>query len=438
MNQIFLSGELLLMSSTQYTKKIALIDCNSFYVSCERLFNPKIRNKPVVVLSSNDGCIISRSNEAKALGIKMGEPYFKAKDIILKNNVHIFSSNYSLYGDLSRRVMRTLKRFNSEIEIYSIDEAFLDLSNFPDDEVEEVGKEIRSIVLQWTGIPTSIGIAKTKTLSKVANHIAKKTKSGVVSLIGVKDIDPILEKVAINDVWGIGKQLTKFFVQNGINNAKQLKNISNTWIKKSSNVLSSRTAMELRGISCISLEAQSSKRKSCVVSRSFAKKVEKLQELQGSITNYCLNAAEKIRSESLIAKSITIFIRTSPFQNQFAYYSNSKTIDLPIATDNSIEIVKTALTGLKYIFKNGYRYQKAGIMLSGLSSSQGSKNLFSSIKDNKIKNLMKSIDNTNYRFGRSTLSLASAGINRKWNIKRQHSSKIDTADFHYLPTIKAI
>jgi len=426
------------MSSTQYTKKIALIDCNSFYVSCERLFNPKIRNKPVVVLSSNDGCIISRSNEAKTLGIKMGEPYFKAKDIILKNNVHVFSSNYSLYGDLSRRVMRTLKRFNSEIEIYSIDEAFLDLSNFPDDEVEEVGKEIRSIVLQWTGIPTSIGIAKTKTLSKVANHIAKKTKSGVINLIGIKDIDPILEKVEINDIWGVGKQLTKFFIQNGIHNAKQLKNISNTWIKKNSNVLSSRTAMELRGISCIPLETQSSKRKSCVVSRSFAKKVEKLQELQESVTSYCLNAAEKIRSESLIAKSITIFIRTSPFQNQFAYYSNSKTIDLPIATDNSIEIVKTALTGLKYIFKNGYRYQKAGIMLSGLSSSQGSKNLFSSIQDNKIKNLMKSIDNTNYRFGRSTLSLASAGINKKWNIKRQHSSKIDTADFHYLPTIKAI
>ena len=426
------------MSSTQYTKKIALIDCNSFYVSCERLFNPKIRNKPVVVLSSNDGCIISRSTEAKTLGIKMGEPYFKAKDIIVKNNVYVFSSNYSLYGDLSRRVMRTLKRFNSEIEIYSIDEAFLDLSNFPDNKIEHIGKEIKDIVLQWTGIPTSIGIAKTKTLSKVANHIAKKTKSGVVSLIGVKDIDPILEKVEINDIWGVGKQLTKFFIKNGISNAKQLKNVSNTWIKKNSNVLSSRTAMELRGISCIDLETTSSKRKSCVVSRSFAKKVEKLQELQESITSYCLNAAEKIRSESLIAKSITVFIRTNPFQNQFAYYSNSKTIDIPIATDNSIEIVKTALAGLKDIFKNGYRYQKAGIMISGLSSSQESKNLFSSIKDDKIKSLMKTIDNTNYRFGRSTLSLASAGINKKWNIKRQYSSKIDTADFNFLPTIKTI
>ena len=183
------------MSYIQYTKKIALVDCNSFYVSCERLFNPKIRNKPVVVLSNNDGCIISRSNEAKALGIKMGEPYFKARDIIIKNKVEVFSSNYSLYGDLSRRVMRTLKRFNSKIEVYSIDEAFLDLSNFSDKEVKDVGKEIRSTVLQWTGIPTSIGIAKTKTLSKIANHIAKKQKSGVVSLIGLESLDPILERL---------------------------------------------------------------------------------------------------------------------------------------------------------------------------------------------------------------------------------------------------
>ena len=209
------------MSSTLYTKKIALIDCNSFYVSCERLFNPKIRKLPVVVLSNNDGCIISRSNEAKALGIKMGEPYFKARNIIIKNNVQVFSSNYSLYGDISRRVMRTLKRFNSKIEVYSIDEAFLDLSNFSDKEVKDVGKEIRNTVLQWTGIPTSIGIAETKTLSKVANHIAKKQKSGVVSLVNIKDLDPILEKIEVRDIWGVGKQLSKFYIKNGIYNAKQ-------------------------------------------------------------------------------------------------------------------------------------------------------------------------------------------------------------------------
>jgi len=425
------------MSSTQYTKKIALIDCNSFYVSCERLFNPKIRKKPVVVLSNNDGCIISRSNEAKALGIKMGEPYFKEKEVIVKNNVQVFSSNYSLYGDISRRVMRTLKRFNSDIEIYSIDEAFLDLSNYSDEEVESVGHEIRNVVLKWTGIPTSIGIAKTKTLSKVANHIAKKKQSGIVSLIGIENIDPILEKVEINDVWGVGKQLTKFYHKNGIYNAKQLKNKPNTWIKKNSNVLSSRTAMELRGISCIEIEKTQSKRKSCVVSRSFGKRVENFQELKEAIANYSLNASEKIRSESLVAKSITVFIRTSPFQNRYGFYSNSKTIDLPIASNNSIEIVKTALNALETIFRNGYRYQKAGILLSGLSEANNNKNLFSSARDEKINNLMKSIDNTNYRYGRSTLSLASAGVRKKWNMRREYSSKIDTADFYSLPMIKA-
>ena len=426
------------MSSTQYTRKIALIDCNSFYVSCERLFNPKIRKKPVVVLSNNDGCIISRSNEAKVLGIKMGEPYFKEKDIIVKNNVQVFSSNYSLYGDISRRVMRTLKRFNSDIEIYSIDEAFLDLSNFPDNEVENVGHEIRNIVLKWTGIPTSIGIAKTKTLSKVANYIAKKKQSGVTSFIGIENIDSILEKVEINDVWGVGKQLTKFYHKSGIYNAKQLKNVSNTWIKKSSNVLSSRTAMELRGIPCIDLEATSSKRKSCVVSRSFGQRVENFQELKEAIASYSLNASEKIRSESLVTKSITVFIRTSPFQSRFGYYSNSKTIDFPIATNNSIEIVKAAISSLETIFKNGYRYQKAGVMLSRLSDSVDGKNLFSSEKDKKINSLMKSIDNTNHKYGRSTLSLASAGVHKRWNTRRQHYSKIDTADFYCLPTIKAV
>ena len=424
------------MSSTQYSKKIALVDCNSFYVSCERLFNPRIRKKPVVVLSNNDGCIISRSNEAKALGIKMGEPYFKARDIILKNKVEVFSSNYSLYGDLSRRVMRTLKRFNSDIEVYSIDEAFMDLSNYTDAEVESVGREIRQTVLKWTGIPTSIGIAKTKTLSKVANHIAKKKQSGVTSLIGIENLDPILEKVEINDVWGVGRQLTKFYQKNGIYNAKQLKNKSNTWIKKSSNVLSSRTAMELRGVPCIDIETTQTKRKSCVVSRSFGKRIETFQELKEAVANYCLNASEKIRSESLVAKAITVFVRTSPFQRNFGYYSNSKTVDFPIATNNSIETVKTAVASLESIFKNGYRYQKAGVMLTGLSNADGKKNLFSSEKDEKINSLMRSMDNTNYRYGRATLSLASAGVHKKWNMRRQYSSKIDTADFYSLPKIR--
>ncbi len=415
-------------------KKVALIDCNSFYVSCERLFNPKIQNVPVVVLSNNDGCVISRSTEAKKLGIRMGEPYFKVKDLVKKNNVQIFSSNYALYGDLSRRVMKVLKGFTDKIEIYSIDEAFLDLSHIKDEKVEEYGKQIRERVLKWTGIPTSVGISNTKTLSKVANHVAKKNKAGVIFL--KENIDNILKNFDIADVWGVGKQLSKLYIKNGINNAYELKNISNTWVKKSTNVLGAKTVMELRGISCIDLETEESRRKSCCVSRSFGKKVESLDKLKESITTHCLNAAEKIRTEKQTTRAVTIFIRTSPFDKNRKYYSNSITIELPVATNNSIELVKTAISGLKKIYKYGYFYQKAGIILSKLrDASEKELNLLAPILENKSKPLMRAIDFTNAKYGRNAISIAQAGITNDWKMRREHSSKIDTASFDFLPKI---
>ena len=419
--------------------RIALIDCNSFYVSCEKLFNPSIIKKPVVVLSNNDGCVISRSSEAKILGIKMGEPYFKIKKIVKKNNVKVFSSNYSLYRDISKRIMKTLKQFSPQIEIYSIDEAFLNLSSIKDENLLEYGNKIKNIILKWTGIPTSIGIATTKTLSKIANYTAKKEKSGVISLINSEKIDKILSEVKINDVWGVGHQLTKFYIKNGINTAYQLKNISNSWIKKNTNVFGSRTAMELKGISCISLEIHQEKRKNCCVSRSFGTKVIKPEELKESITIHCLNAAEKIRIDNQIAKKITVFIRTSPFQKNKKYYANTKDIDLPIGTNDSIELVKQSLNALKYIYKKGYRYQKTGIILSGLKDANiYKKNLLSTIcSEEKRKKLMKAIDRTNIKYGRHTLSIAQAGLKKRWNIKRQHSSKIDTACFELLPVVRA-
>ena len=418
--------------------KIALVDCNSFYVSCERLFNPSIIKKPVIVLSSNDGCVISRSTEAKALGIKMGEPYFKVEKIIKKNDVKVFSSNYSLYGDISRRVMKTLKQFSPQMEIYSIDEAFLNLSSIRDENLFEHGNKIRKTVLKWTGIPTSIGIATTKTLSKAANHIAKKEQSGIVNLINTKQIDQILKEIEINEVWGVGRQLTKFYIKNGIHTAYQLKNMHNNWIKKNTNVLGSRTAMELKGIPCVSLEEHQEKRKNCCVSRSFGRKVTKLEELSESVTIHCLNAAEKIRSDNQTTKRITVFIRTSPFQKDKNYYANSKDIDLPVRTNDSIELVKQALIALQYIYRKGYKYQKAGIIFSGLNEVDiYKKNLFSSINnEEKRKKLMKAIDYTNIKYGRHALSIAQAGLRKKWNIKRQHSSKIDTACFDFLPTAK--
>ena len=418
--------------------KIALVDCNSFYVSCERLFNPSIIKKPVIVLSSNDGCVISRSTEAKVLGIKMGEPYFKVKKIIKKNDVKVFSSNYSLYGDISRRVMKTLKQFSPQMEIYSIDEAFLNLSSIRDENLFEHGNKIRKTVLKWTGIPTSIGIATTKTLSKAANYIAKKEQSGIVNLINTKQIDQILKEIEINEVWGVGRQLTKFYIKNGIHTAYQLKNMHNNWIKKNTNVLGSRTAMELKGIPCVSLEEHQEKRKNCCVSRSFGRKVTQLEELSESVTTHCLNAAEKIRSDNQTTKRITVFIRTSPFQKDKNYYANSKDIDLPVRTNDSIELVKQALIALQYIYRKGYKYQKAGIIFSGLNEVDiYKKNLFSSINnEEKRKKLMKAIDYTNIKYGRHALSIAQAGLRKKLNIKRQHSSKIDTACFDFLPTIK--
>ena len=425
------------MSSIKYTtkkNKIALVDCNSFYVSCERLFNPKIQKKAVVVLSNNDGCVISRSREAKDLGIKMGEPYFKVKELVKKNKVEVYSSNYALYGDISRRVMKVLKTFSPKVEVYSIDEAFIDLSFIDEKGVEDYGREIRSRVLKWTGIPTSVGIASTKTLSKVANHIAKKEKAGVIYLN--TNIDEKLKKFPIEDVWGVGKQLSKFYHKNNISNAYDLKNVSNTWVKKGTNVLGAKTAMELRGIPCIDLQIDQEKRKNCCVSRSFGRKVKDLNELEESVITHCLNAAEKIRADDQIAKTITVFIRTSPFDKNKRYYSNSKTIDLAIPTSNSIELIKNAVKALTDIYKYGYAYQKAGIILSGLKdANQNDQNLLTPLLENKSKKLMKAIDYTNTKYGRYAISIAQAGLSKGWKMRREHSSKIDTASFDSLPKI---
>ena len=334
--------------------------------------------------------------------------------------------------------MKTLKQFSPQMEIYSIDEAFLNLSSIKNENLLEHAYQIRKTVLKWTGIPTSIGIASTKTLSKAANYIAKKEKSGIIDLINSKKTDELLSDIKINNVWGVGHQLTKFYIKNGINTAYDLKKIHNGWIKKNTNVFGSRTAMELRGFSCVSLKPHEEKRKNCCVSRSFGEKVTKLEELNEAVTAHCLNAAEKIRLDKQTVKKITVFIRTSPFQTRNNYYANSKDIDLPIRTNDSIVLIKQALIALESIYKKGYRYQKTGIVFSNLKDSDiYNKNLFSEINnDEKRIKLMKAIDHTNTRYGRNSLSIAQARLKKKWNIKKQHDSKINTACFSFLPTIK--
>jgi len=418
------------------SRTITLIDCNSFYVSCERLFRPDLICKPVVVLSNNDGCIISRSDEAKKLGIKMGEPYFKAKDIILKNKVYVFSSNYALYGDISRRVMSTLKNFSLSIECYSIDEAFLDLSHVKPKNLVDYILKIKQTILTWTGIPVSIGVATTKTLSKVANHLAKIDMLGVKEFINKPDneINEILKKIPVSEIWGIGRRLTKFFNSNNINNAYELKNVDCYWLRKNSNVIVLKTINELRGISCFPIVSGFTPRKNCCVSRSFGKRITSYKDIQEAVINHCLNAAEKIRMEKQIVKTIFVFLRTSPFKKK-SYYFKIERMDLPNPTDNSIVLSNICIKALKRIFIQGYSYQKAGVIFSNLrSKSSYDIDLFNHGND-KLMNLM---DKTNSGFGYNAVTLADASLKKNWIMKKNYSSKIDTSFLPKVPVIKAI
>ena len=414
-------------------KVFALIDCNAFYVSCERVFNPKLNNRPVVALSNNDGCIIARSKEAKALGIKMGVPLFKVRDIIKKEKVHVFSSNYTLYGDMSRRVMNIIAEFTNDIEIYSIDEAFIGLDGIPGD-IEEYGHKIRKTILQYTGIPVSIGIACTKTLAKVANHIAKDDSSfsGVCSLLKNKNINNLLSSIEVGEVWGIGRQLSKKLNIHGIFNVEQLKNVEDYRIRKMMSINGLKTVTELRGVSCLPLEEVRTTRKSCCTSRSFGQSLLELEDIKQAVAIFSRRAVERIRSENLLASNISVFLRTSPFDKKNKYYFNSSSIHLSIPTNDTIEIIKASARITKQIFKSGYLYQKAGVLLSGFYS-QGEEpvDLFSG--SCKVReDLMETIDNINARFGGDTIKVASEQHFGTWTQKKEKCSPNYTTNINTL------
>ena len=419
-------------------QSIALIDCNSFYASCERIFNPKLLGKPIVVLSNNDGCIITRSAEAKALGIKMGEPYFKAKKIIEKNNVKVFSSNYSLYGDISQRVMEILLGFSPEVEIYSIDEAFLNFKGFKNHELLTYCKHIRQTIKQWVGIPVSIGVGSTKTLSKIANHLAKKEADyeGICILKGDEKIEEALNRIEIGDVWGIGRRLSKFLRNYGVCTAKQFAFLDRRWIRKNMGVVGEKIQLELRGVSCLDLELLPSPKKSCCVSRSFSRPIEKIEELQESIANYGSRVAEKIREEGLIAQSMSIFVLTNHFNKKEKQYSSSIKLQLDYPTSDSKLIVKRAVEGIQRIYKEGYRYKKAGIILYELYSSSSVRGLLDYDKP-RTDSLMRSLDEINYRYGSATLRLAAEGVRRSWHMRREKVSPCYTTSFDQLMIVKS-
>ena len=418
-------------------KSIALIDCNNFYASCERIFNPKLIGHPIVVLSNNDGCIIARSKEAKKLGIKMGEPYFKTKNIIEKNNVRVFSSNYSLYGDISQRVMEILSSFASDIEIYSIDEAFLNLNGFENYELNTYCHKIRKIIKKWVGIPVSIGVAPTKTLSKIANLLAKKklNYNGVCILKNLIEIKNALKLIPIEDVWGIGRKLSLFLKKYNINSAYHFSQMDRGWIRKNMGVVGEKTYLELNGISCLDLDLLPSDKKSCCVSRSFSKPIEKLLDLEESISTYGSRVSEKIREEGLAAESLSVFVLTNHFKRREKQYSNSIKMHLPFPTNNSINIIKSALEGIRKIYRPGYRYKKTGVILYGLSKYNTTKGLLD--YDREVSDsIMNAVDKINNKYGSATLKVASEGLEKVWKMKRANVSPCYTTRFDDLIEVK--
>ena len=417
-------------------KQFLLLDCNNFFVSCERVFNPRLMGKPVVVLSNNDGCIIARSNEAKALGIAMGAPFFECESIIKKHQVIVYSSNFALYGDMSARVMSTVAELASDIEIYSIDEAFLFVEGIRD--LRAYGQHIRTIVKQRTGIPVSLGIASTKTLSKVANGLAKKRPeyAGVCDITDHPDVDTLLAGIPVGDVWGAGRQYTKLLTSVGISTAKDLKYAPDAWIRKKMTVNGLRTALELRGISCIDLMTENEPKKSITVSRSFGRVVSTKHELQEAVSSYMIRAAEKLRKEELLASLVTVFVVTSSYHDQRRYY-DSLSFCCAVPTSYTPKLLDAATACLDGLYKYGSSYKKAGILLNDLvGAEQMQLNLFAPIPDlPKERAVMKVCDTITARWGQ-VLSYASAGTNRGWQAKRSKKSPHYTTSWHELFTLE--
>ncbi len=350
------------------TRGQALVDCNNFYVSCERVFDPTLRNKPVAVLSSNDGVIVARSQEVKDLEIPMGAPVFKYRHILERHKVELLSSNFTLYGDMSQRVMQTLREFAPDVEVYSIDESFLDFTNFRTPDIAEYCRKIRAKVYQWTGIPVSIGIASTKTLTKVANHYAKKN-SETEGVVDLKTATPqqkrkILEATPVGEVWGIGRAYVKKLVSMGIPTAQKFTEADAQWVRKNFTVAGLRTYLELKGFSAIPMHSNPPDPKTIIRSRSFETPVTKLAEIEQAAAFHTSNAAEQLRQKHLVCRYLTIYLTTNRFKRDAPQYSNSETMVLSEASNETPRLIKLALKGLRRIYKSGYDYKKVGVMLS--------------------------------------------------------------------------
>lgn len=420
----------------------ALCDVNSFYASCETVFRPDLKGRPVVVLSNNDGCVIARSTEAKKLGIKMGEPYFRQKDFFRRHGVVCFSSNYELYADMSNRVMTTLEEMSPRCEIYSIDEAFCDLTGVRNcRDLTDFGREIRATVLQRTHLTVGVGIAQTKTLAKLANHAAKQWQrqtGGVADLSSVDRQRKLMAALPVDEVWGIGRRISKKLEAMGIKTVLQLADTDIRFIRKHFNVVLERTVRELRGEPCLALEEFAPVKQEIICSRSFSGRITEYEEMRQAICSYASRAAEKLRGEHQYCRFISAFVKTSPFALNEPYYGNNASVKLLTPTQDSRDIISAAIRCLDAIWQDGYRYQKAGVMLGDFfSQGVAQLNLFD---DNAPRpgseKLMEVLDHLNAKGGRGTLYFAGQGIQQQWQMKREMLSPRYTTRFSDLPVVR--
>ncbi|MGL5786684.1 MAG: Y-family DNA polymerase [Bacteroidales bacterium] len=389
-----------------------LCDCNNFYASCERVFNPSLEGIPVVVLSNNDGCIIARSQEAKAIGLQMGQPFFQIKSLIRKHNIQVFSSNFPLYGDMSSRVMSILSELVPALEIYSIDEAFLDFSGIEPQKLQELAKSIPKTIRKNTGLPVSLGIAPTKTLAKIASRLCKKYPKleGCCIMHRPEDIEKVLRNFPVNDIWGIGRQYAKRLQASGIQTAWQFREAPEVWVKNQMGIVGVRTWRELRGIPSIELEHIAPMKQQICTSRSFAREITEICEMKSNIARFTSMCAYKLRAQNSVAQTITVFVLTNRHKPDQPIHYESKLITLEVATDSTLELVKHALNALNIIYKEHHNYKKAGVILGEIQKNteiQGS--LFDTIDRSKHDRLMKVWDRINTRNGRDTLVLAAQG-----------------------------
>jgi DNA polymerase V len=422
------------MSTRQ--KIIALVDCNNFYASCERIFNPRLEGKPVVVLSNNDGCIIARSDEAKKLGIRMGVPAFEISSLLEKNNVHVFSTNYELYGDISQRVMTILAQFSPSLEIYSIDEAFLDLTGIKTD-MEEFGKKIAGTIKKWTSIPVTIGIAPTKTLAKAANHLAKENGWWGLTLNPSQHeyIDHLLHMLPIEEIWGIGPQYAAYLNRYSIITAFDLKNARENWVRKHLGVVGVRTVSELHGQPCYTVANLPIGRKGLCVSRSFGKSTADYEELEQATTEFVAIVAEKLRKQKSVAQALTVFVMTNRFARG-PHYVNGVTVQLPVATNSTLEFIHHTVMTLKRLYRKGYNYKKSGVIATDIIPEE---NLQCSLWDDadreKHKKLTRIMDTINTRMGKGKIKFAVQGTQRNWKMKQEKLSPSYTTRWEDLLTI---